>query len=111
MARLTERQRRFCEHYIAWGNATKAAEAAGFKVTYAQMALRRPAVQEHLKELRKNLPMPYEEVFNFLTKVMRGTLKVSDLRTDAAYQMGKRAGLWRDHKQYEKKLKEAAIHE
>jgi hypothetical protein len=42
---------------------------------------------------------------------MRGSIKTSDLRTEAAYQMGKRAGLWKNHPEYEKKIKEAASNE
>lgn len=111
MARLTERQRRFAEHYIELGNMTRAAEAAGFQASYAHSALAQPAVQEYLEELRKNLPVNRREITNFLTNVMRGNVKADKLRTEAAYQMGRRAGLWRSHKQYEKMIKEAAFNE
>ena len=55
--------------------------------------------------------MTNREVTNFLTNVMRGNVKADKLRTEAAYQMGRRAGLWRSHKQYEKMIKEAAFNE
>ena len=46
MARLTERQRKFAEHYIELGNMTLAAEAAGFQPAYACSAFKQPAVQK-----------------------------------------------------------------
>ena len=108
---LTQRQRKFCEHYIACGHQEEAALAAGFTKKYAASAYRQPAVQAYLAELRKSMPAAHTEVINFLTGVMRGTIKTSDLRTEAAYQMGKRAGLWKNHIEYETRIKEAAKHE
>lgn len=108
---LTDRQRRFAEAYFEYGNALKAAEVAGFAPQYASTVKRNPAVQAYLQELAKQHVTHREEVINFLTGVMRGTLKASQLRTEAAYQMGKRAGLWKSHKQYESMIKEAIKHE
>lgn len=108
---LTDRQRKFAEAYIELGNATAAATKAGFQPAYAQAAIRQPAVQAYLDELRKQIPAQYTEVLNFLVGVMRGNIKASDLRTDAAYQVGKRAGLWKTPAQYEAKIKEAASNE
>lgn len=108
---LTDRQRKFAEAYIELGNATAAATKAGFKPAYAQAAIRQPAVQAYLAELRKQIPVQHTEVLNFLAGVMRGNIKASQLRTEAGYQMGKRAGLWNSRKQYEEKIKEAASNE
>lgn len=108
---LTDRQRKFAEAYIELGNATAAATKAGFQPGYAQAAIRQPAVQAYLEELRKQIPAQHTEVLNFLAGVMRGNIKVSDLRTEAAYQVGKRAGLWKSQKQYEEVIKEAASNE
>ena len=36
MAKLTERQRRFVEHYVSTGNALESARLAGYKSTHAQ---------------------------------------------------------------------------
>lgn len=108
---LTTRQRKFAEAYIELGNATAAAAKAGFQPGYAQAAIRQPAVQAYLEELRKQIPAQYTEVLNFLVGVMRGNIKASDLRTDAAYQVGKRAGLWKSQKQCEEMIKEAASNE
>lgn len=108
---LTERQRRFAEAYVELGNALKAAEKAGFQPAYANNVKRQPAVVEYMNELRSKIPVGHTEVINFLVGVMRGNIKADQLRTEAAYQVGKRAGLWKDHVQYEKKLKEAMTNE
>ena len=109
--KLTDRQRRFCEYFIELGNACDAAEKAGFQRSYAEGAKRQPAVQEYLAELRSKLPASHTEITNFLVGVMRGNIKASDLRTEAAYQMGRRAGLWKGVTEYEKMIEEAAANE
>jgi phage terminase small subunit len=108
---LTDRQRRFAEAYIELGNAEEAAHLAGFSRAYAPTARRQPAVQAYLEELRSRQPAPHAEVMNFLVGVMRGNIKASDLRTEAAYNVGKRAGLWKTHKQCEAMIKEAETNE
>ena len=108
---LNDRQRKFAEAYIELGNAAAAAVKAGFASGYAQAAIRQPAVQAYLEELRKQIPAQHTEVLNFLVGVMRGNIKASDLRTDAAYQVGKRAGLWKTPAQYKAKIEEAASNE
>ena len=108
---LTDRQRKFAEAYIELGNAVAAAAKAGFQPAYAEAAKRQPAVQAYLEELRKQIPAQHTEVLNFLVGVMRGNIKASDLRTEAAYQVGKRAGLWKSQKQCEEMIKEAASNE
>lgn len=108
---LTERQRRFAEAYLEHGNYAKAAEEAGYSPAYAQFAARQPAVKAFLEERRKQLPVQTTEVINFLVGVMRGTITVSRLRVDAAYQVGRRAGLWKNHIEYEAKIKEAMTNE
>lgn len=52
---LTERQERFAEEYIQCGNAQEAARRAGFVIEYAYRALRQPAVQQYIKQLRGEL--------------------------------------------------------
>lgn len=108
--KLTERQRKFVDAYLELGNATKAATAAGFAPLYAAALKRNPAVMEYMEERRKQMPV-HNEVMNFLIGVMRGQIKTSHLRTDAAVQIGIRAGLWKDKLQYEKKIKEAMKYE
>lgn len=108
---LTERQRRFADAYLELGNATKAAIEAGFAPAYGVNAKRQPAVQAYLAERRAQMPVQTSEVMNFLTGVMRGQIKADKLRTDAAYQIGIRAGLWRSEPDMDRKIKEAMSNE
>lgn len=104
--RLTERQRRFADLYLELGNASEAAEQAGFKRSYAQGAKRQPAVQaymqERLQEVRKRNIASADEVLEFLTEVMRGEIegerpeKNSSPRMRAAELLGKRLGVFTD---------------
>ena len=76
--RLTERQRRFADLYLELGNASEAAEQAGFKRSYAQGAKRQPAVQaymqQRLQDVRQRHIASADEVLEFLTEVMRGEI-------------------------------------
>ena len=104
--KLTERQRRFADLYLELGNASEAAEQAGFKRSYAQGAKRQPAVQaymqERLQEVRKRNIASADEVLEFLTEVMRGEIegerpeKNSSPRMRAAELLGKRLGVFTD---------------
>ncbi len=97
--KLTERQRRFVDLYLELGNASEAAQRAGYKRTYAAGAMRQSAVQAYLKQRRSQMPAQSAEIVNFLTAVMRGTIQASQIRTEAAIQLGIRAGLWNTQKQ------------
>ena len=104
--RLTERQRRFADLYLELGNASEAAEQAGFKRSYAQGAKRQPAVkaymQERLQQARQRNIASADEVLEFLTEVMRGEIegerpeKNSSPRMRAAELLGKRLGVFTD---------------
>ena len=91
---LTYRQKRFVEAYLETGAATKAAERAGFAPGYAQGAMRQPAVKAALAERRKEMSCDAGEIWNFLTDVMHGKITATDLQTTAAFELGRRAGLW-----------------
>jgi len=103
---LTERQRRFADLYLKLGNASEAAEQAGYKRSYAQGAKRQPAVraymQERLKAAQEKNIASADEVLEFLTEVMRGEIdgerpeKNSSPRMKAAELLGKRLGVFRD---------------
>lgn len=105
-AKLTERQRRFAEYYLQLGNASEAAEKAGFKRSYAQGAKRQPAVQDYMRDrLRRAQEKEIasaNEVLEFLTEVMRGEIegerpeKNSSPRMRAAELLGKRLGIFND---------------
>lgn len=105
-AKLTERQRRFAEYYLQLGNASEAAEKAGFKRSYAQGAKRQPAVQDYMRDrLRRAQEKEIasaNDVLEFLTEVMRGEIegerpeKNSSPRMRAAELLGKRLGIFND---------------
>lgn len=119
--RLSERQRRFVDNYIADPNATKAALDAGYSpegvnVTAHNLMQKpyiRKAIEERLEEIRSERIAMAEEILEYLTAVMRGeTLsevlclcgdgcqKVIDIhpstndRLKAAELLGKRYGLF-----------------
>ena len=104
--RLTERQRRFSDLYLELGNASEAAEQAGFKRSYAQGAKRQPAVQaymqQRLQDARQRHIASADEVLEFLTEVMRGEIdgerpeKNSSPRMKAAELLGRRLGVFTD---------------
>ena len=105
-AKLTNRQRKFADLYLELGNASEAAEQAGFKRSYAQGAKKQPAVQEYMKSRLqqvqdKNIASA-DEVLSFLTDVMRGVYdgekpeKNSSPRMKAAELLGKRLGVFND---------------
>ena len=104
--KLTERQRRFADLYLQLGNASEAAEQAGFKRSYAQGAKRQPAVcaymEGRLKEAQERNIASADEVLEFLTEVMRGEIdgerpeKNSSPRMKAAELLGKRLGVFND---------------
>ena len=104
--RLTERQRRFADLYLELGNASEAAEQAGFKRSYAQGAKRQPAVQaymqQRLQDARQRNIASADEVLEFLTEVMRGEIdgerpeKNSSPRMKAAELLGRRLGVFTD---------------
>ena len=104
--RLTERQRRFADLYLQLGNASEAAEQAGFKRSYAQGAKRQPAVRAYMNERlqamqEKNIASA-DEVLEYLTSVMRGEIdgekpeKNASPRMKAAELLGKRLGIFND---------------
>lgn len=104
--KLTQRQRRFADLYLELGNASEAAEQAGFKRSYAQGAKKQPAVQEYMKnrllEAQDKNIASADEVLSFLTDVMRGAIdgekpeRNSSPRMKAAELLGKRLGVFND---------------
>lgn len=75
--KLTERQRKFVDLYLELGNASEAAQRAGYCRTYAPHAMRQVAVQAYLQQRRSQMPAQPAEIVNFLTGVMRGTIHIS----------------------------------
>ena len=102
--KLTDRQRKFADLYLELGNASEAAERAGFKRSYAQGAMRQSAVKEYmnqrLAEAREKNIASADEVLMYLTEVMRGVSEgekpASSPRMKAAELLGKRLGIFNE---------------
>ena len=103
-AKLTNRQRKFADLYLELGNAAEAAERAGFKRSYAQGAMRQPAVKKYMQErldaMREKNIASADEVLMYLTEVMRGGFEgeknLSSPRMKAAELLGKRLGIFNE---------------
>lgn len=128
MSKLTIKQKKFADEYIATGNATQSAINAGYapKAAYQTGAenLKKPQIRfyidQRMQELEDQAIAKQEEVLKYLTAVMRGehteeTLKgagdgyqdITDIdvsakdRIKAAELLGKRYGMWVDKKEVE----------
>lgn len=80
MAKLTEKQKAFCDYYIKSLNATEAAIKAGYNKNTARQTgsenLSKPYIKgyidERLKQLESERTADAKEVLEYLTRVMRG---------------------------------------
>ena len=80
MAKLTAKQRRFCDEYLFDLNATQAAIRAGYSERSARQIadknMSKADIQEYIKnrmdEKDKSLIADQDEVLKYLTKVLRG---------------------------------------
>lgn len=80
---LNERQKRFCEYYVACGNAAESARKAGYSVKTARHQgydlLTRPHIALYIRELtagpREKRISEAIEVLEFYTRIMRGEEK------------------------------------
>lgn len=83
MAKLTEKQKRFCDYYIETGNATEATIRAGYSKNSAKEIgcenLMKPNIREYIDEKLKSKDneriASQNEVLEFLTMAMRGQLE------------------------------------
>lgn len=79
MAKMTEKQQRFCDEYLIDLNATQAAKRAGYSEKTARVIaaenLSKPIIREYidkrLAEKEKELIADQDEVMRYLTAVMR----------------------------------------
>lgn len=123
MAKLSPKQKAFCDFYIETGNATQSYLKAGYKAKDENIAgveghklLRNPKVQAYIEECmsqkQQNRIASQDEILQFLTHVMRGEVteqipiimvdefemadknpSIKD-RTKAAELIGKRYMMW-----------------
>lgn len=123
MAKMTPKQKRFCDEYLIDLNATQAAIRAGYskKTAYAigEENLKKPELKKYIDsrmaEKESELIADQDEVLKYLTAVMRKQTKSSVLARDedgaervilkppdekeslkAAELLGKRYGLYTD---------------
>lgn len=132
MAKLTAKQKRFCDEYLIDLNATQAAIRAGYSEKTARAIgnenLTKPDIKEYIEnrmaEKEKELIADQDEVLKYLTSVLRGKSKSTEIvvegtgdgcseartilkepsekdRLKAAELLGKRYGIYTDKVQAE----------
>ena len=80
MAKMTEKQKRFCDEYLIDLNATQAAIRAGYSKKTANRIgtenlsklVIKTHIEERMKEKESELIVTQDEVLKYLTSVMRG---------------------------------------
>lgn len=97
--KLTAKQKIYVDALIETGCRKTAADRAGYSPYYAFKVSYQRAVIEEIARRQAELGESAKEVLAFLAEVMRGNIHPSRLRGDAAFQIGRRAGLWRNHKE------------
>ena len=121
---MSEKQKAFCDHYIATLNATEAEKLAGYSEKTARAMgsenLTKPYIKEYidlrLAELEESRVADATEVLQYLTRVMRGEEKdqfdmdasLQD-RTRAAELLGKRYRLFVDKQEIDAKVEPITI--
>ena len=79
---MTERQKRFVDHYIATGNAVEAARRAGYSDNYAEKRASellanvgvQKALSDQMQKIESKRIADAEEVLSYLTAAMRGEI-------------------------------------
>ena len=92
MAKMTDKQKRFCDEYLIDLNATQAAIRAGYSESTAKEIgcenLTKPNIKEYIDarmaEKEKSLIADQDEVLRYLTSVLRGESQSSELVTESA---------------------------
>ena len=100
--KLTEKQKRFIDFYVAKGNASEAAKLAGYrgnnlnKVGSENLAKLDKYIKERLKKLEDERIASATEVLQYFTKVMRDEKEDTNERTKCAENLAKKHGLYRE---------------
>jgi phage terminase small subunit len=92
MAKMTAKQKRFCDEYLIDLNATQAAIRAGYSEKYAhtnankllQITTIKKYIADRMAEKESQLIASQDEVLQYLTAVLRGEEKDETLTTDAS---------------------------
>lgn len=98
---LSLKQQKFCEYYVASGNATEAAKRAGYseKTAYSQgqRMLKNVETRNYINELTVDTKdkriASADEVIEFFTGVMRDKKEQTKNRLKAAENLAKRYGM------------------
>lgn len=121
---MSNKQKAFCDYYIATMNASEAARKAGYAEKSARMIgsenLTKPYIKEYIElrlaEMEASRVADATEVLQYLTRVMRGEEKDQfDLdpslqdRTKAAELLGKRYRLFVDKQEVDVKAEPITI--
>ena len=132
---LTPKQQAFADYYIEYGNATEAAKRAGYSEDTARQIgtenLSKPVIKQYIDarmaEKESQLIADQDEVLKYLTSVLRGESKSTEIvvegtgdgcseartiqkepsekdRLKAAELLGKRYGLYTDKVEAESKV-------
>ena len=102
--KLTLKQKKFCEYYVASGNATQSAIKAGYSKKTAEMIssenLRKPYIIEYIKDLTKPSEdkriADMQEIRQFWTNVVRNEEEDMKDRLKASEYIAKTNGAFID---------------
>jgi phage terminase small subunit len=104
MGALTLKQQAFCEAYLASGNGTRSAIAAGYSAKTAYVTssknLKNANIRQYLNsrltERQDKAIASSNEILEYLTKLMRGQIPgvYTSQKIQAAELLGKYYGLW-----------------
>lgn len=102
--KLTLKQKKFCEYYVASGNATQSAIKAGYSQKTAEMIssenLRKPYIIEYIKDLTKPSEdkriADMQEIRQFWTNVVRNEEEDMKDRLKASEYIAKTNGAFID---------------
>ena len=102
--KLTLKQKKFCEYYVASGNATQSAIKAGYSKKTAEMIssenLRKPYIIEYIKDLTKPSQdkriADMQEIRQFWTNVVRNEEEDMKDRLKASEYIAKTNGAFID---------------
>lgn len=120
--KLTPKQKAFADYYIELGNATRAAEKAGYKKPHVQGSQNldklsiKKYIEQRIKPIEDKRIADGDEVLEFLTKGMRGEIRDSfDMdpsfqdRTKCAELLGKRYRLFTEKVEVQAEVKGVQI--
>lgn len=103
-AKLTDKDKAFCQHYVTTWNKTQSAIAAGFSVRSAGALgvkmYNRPEIKEYLKQIIEEVLPNYSEIImedvQFWQSIVRNPEEKTQDRLKASEHLGKYAKMFTD---------------